>query len=335
MPNRMRDKDWGNEESLIGQVPESMWQLELEKSSSKYHVVAAWVAIVFDPVFAITDYFNIPESWTHLLAIRLCVSFITLMVLSLRNRYNLPSYILVLVPFTLIALQNAYTYSLIGPEDILGHNLNFTALLIGAGMFAVWGWTYSLAAVLISLTSTIYFVSRNPVIEINNFFVQGGLILFSSLFFMFLLIRTRYNLTIREIKARLALQISNNEVVIQNEEIKAINHEIQVKAEEIKGINENLENIVHQRTAELEKKNRALEEYAFINAHKLRSPVASILGLINLMKKAPDVDQSNAILEHLKISADKLDEVVNSITKAIERGDKSTIIRSDPTQPYH
>lgn len=179
----MRDKGWENEESLIGQVPESMWHLELEKSSSRYHVVAAWVAIVFDPIFAITDYFNIPESWSHLLAIRLGVSFITLVVLILRNRFDLPSYILVLVPFTLIALQNAYAYSLIGPEDLLGHNLNFTALLIGAGMFAAWGWTYSLAAVLISLISTIYFVSRNPVIEINNFFVQGGLILFSSLFF--------------------------------------------------------------------------------------------------------------------------------------------------------
>jgi light-regulated signal transduction histidine kinase (bacteriophytochrome) len=42
---------------------------------------------------------------------------------------------------------------------------------------------------------------------------------------------------------------------------------------------------VQERTRELEKKNKALEEYAFINAHKLRSQVASILGLINLISK--------------------------------------------------
>jgi uncharacterized membrane protein len=57
----MGNKGWVKEESLIGQVPEAMWQAELEKSSSKYHVVAAWAAIIFDPVFAITDYLNIPH----------------------------------------------------------------------------------------------------------------------------------------------------------------------------------------------------------------------------------------------------------------------------------
>jgi signal transduction histidine kinase len=318
----MGNKGWVKEESLIGQVPEAMWQAELEKSSSKYHVVAAWAAIIFDPVFAITDYLNIPEAWSHLLAIRLCVSLITLTVLILRNRFYLPSHIIVVVPFMLISLQNAYTYSLINQSDLLGHNLNFIALLIGTGMFVAWSWRYSLVAILLSIVSTAYFVKGNSNLQINEFFVQGGLILIASFIFMSMLVQTRYSLTIREIKARLALQVSNNEVRVQNEEIKLRNHEILAQAEEINGINENLENIVRERTAELEKKNKALEEYAFINAHKLRSPVASILGLINLMKKVQTTDQGKDVLEHLEISAEKLDDVVTSITKAIERGDK-------------
>ena len=65
----------------------------------------------------------------------------------------------------------------------------------------------------------------------------------------------------------------------------ARNEEIISKGEEIRVINENLEKIVLERTKELEKKNKALEEYAFINAHKLRRPVASILGLVNLLNK--------------------------------------------------
>ena len=60
---------------------------------------------------------------------------------------------------------------------------------------------------------------------------------------MIVLIKTRYNLTVKEIKARLALQQSNNE--------------IQAQAEEIKMINENLEHLVQQRTLELEKKNNS------------------------------------------------------------------------------
>ena len=111
------------------------------------------------------------------------------------------------------------------------------------------------------------------------------------------------------------------EIQLKTEEIQAQNEEIMAQAEEIQGINENLEMLVKQRTAELEKKNKALEEYAFINAHKLRSPVASILGLVHLLAKSDQKDDTKVIREHLKNSADKLDAVVRSITTAIEKAD--------------
>ncbi len=112
------------------------------------------------------------------------------------------------------------------------------------------------------------------------------------------------------------------EIQRKTEEIQAQNEEIMAQAEEIKGINENLEMLVKQRTAELEKKNKALEEYAFINAHKLRSPVASVLGLINLISRTHLDEEARVITKHLQQAADELDEVVRSITKAIERGEK-------------
>ncbi|HLZ17796.1 MAG TPA: histidine kinase dimerization/phospho-acceptor domain-containing protein, partial [Cyclobacteriaceae bacterium] len=103
--------------------------------------------------------------------------------------------------------------------------------------------------------------------------------------------------------------------------IESKTHEIQAQAEEIKGINENLETLVRERTIELERKNKAIEEYAFINAHELRAPVASILGLIHLMQKLELNNDEKVYLEHLQQSAKKLDAVVGSITEAIERGD--------------
>jgi ligand-binding sensor domain-containing protein len=111
------------------------------------------------------------------------------------------------------------------------------------------------------------------------------------------------------------------EIQTKTEEIQAQNEEIMAQAEEIQGINENLEMLVKQRTAELEKKNQALEEYAFINAHKLRGPVASILGLLNILSKCNPEDDTKVIREHLYHSAAKLDGVVRSITKAIEKAD--------------
>jgi ligand-binding sensor domain-containing protein len=112
------------------------------------------------------------------------------------------------------------------------------------------------------------------------------------------------------------------EIQKQSEEIQAQNEEIQSQAEEIQGINDNLESLVQARTAELEKKNKASEEAAFIIAHELRAPVASILGLINLISKRKVDKDTKVIIQHMEESAERLNKVVRNITQAIERGDR-------------
>lgn len=309
-------------EEVISQVPESAWRSELEKTTIRYHLVGAWAAIIFDPVFAITDYFNIPGSWQTLLFIRLGVSIITFSVVLARRKFRFPSFVIVVVPFVLISLQNAFTYSLIDNEGLLGHNLNYMALFIGAAMFLAWESVFSIGALIISAIAASYFLHINAQISLDKFFVNGGLLLMTVGAFMFALIKTRYRLTVKEIKARLALQISNEEIQKQNDEIQSQNEEIHTQAEKIKRINDNLERLVQQRTDDLNKKNKALEEYAFINAHKLRSPVASILGLVHLAGKLNLPEDGAGILDHLKKSTEELDNVVNAITKTIERAER-------------
>jgi len=80
--------------------------------------------------------------------------------------------------------------------------------------------------------------------------------------------------------------------------------------------------IVLARTQELEKKNKASEEAAFIIAHELRAPVASVLGLINLISRTKLPKEARDIVGHMECSGEKLDNVVRNITKAIERGDR-------------
>jgi signal transduction histidine kinase len=293
---------------MISGVSTESWKSELDLAASKYHLTVLWVAIILDPIFALTDYINIPESWSTIFVIRCFIALITLTMVMLRVRLNLPSYVMVAATFLLISLQNAYTYSVIDNAHLLGHNLNYIALLVGASLFVLWQWQFSVFIILLSAMATAFFVEYNPMINVDQFFVHGGLLLIASALFMVVLIRTRYDLTVREIKVGLAL--------------KASNEEIQAQAEEIRGINENLETMVMDRTKELEKKNKTLEEYAFINAHKLRSPVASILGLVNLMKKTELDNEAQDIMNHLHDSADKLDEVVSAITKTIERGER-------------
>jgi ligand-binding sensor domain-containing protein len=167
---------------------------------------------------------------------------------------------------------------------------------------------------------SIHFVI-NPPFWRTGAFIAAALVMAAAAIFGYIKYREK---ALKHAKEILELKVEERTLEIQrnSEEIQAQNEEIMAQAEEIKGINENLEMLVHQRTAELEKKNRALEEYAFINAHKLRSPVASILGLVNLLNKAELNDECKVINRHLLSSADELDEIVRSITKAIERGER-------------
>ncbi len=281
------------------------WTAEFEKSSMRYYHTVLWIAIIFDPLFVITDYINISAGWENLLLIRLIVSGTALLLLLTRSFTGISLRFLTVITFLMISLQNAYTYSLITNDNLLGHNLNYMALLVGAAMFILWEWYYSVAIIFISAVFIAYFIGINPSIDVRQFFLNGGLLLAVVAAFMGVLIRTRFRLTVREIKARLALEMSNREIKIQ--------------AREIERINGNLEAIVRERTAELEKKNLALEEAAFINAHKLRAPVASILGLANLLNKEQLSRDGRDALDHLDSSTQKLDEIVTQISTALEK----------------
>ena len=288
---------------------------ELVIASSKYHLMAAWVAIIFNPIFAYTDYINLHDHWQHIGMIRLSISLITLVTLFLTKQRKWSPYSIVAVPLLLISLQNAYTFSIISNQDVLGHNVNYIALLIGASLFLVLSIRTVVGIAVISAMATAISIMMNPQLDAHVFYVQGGLLLMAGGVFMIISIRMRYNLTIKEIKARLALQASNEEIKRQ--------------AEEVKATNENLEILVRMRTLDIEKKNQALEEYAWINAHKLRSPVASILGLMSLLKREEVNPASRVIMNHLHASTERLDEVVSSITEAIERADYPELNNAD------
>jgi serine phosphatase RsbU (regulator of sigma subunit) len=212
--------------NLISQVSADSWKQELEVAASRYNVIGAWVAIFFDPLFAFTDYINLPDNWLQLLIIRLGVALVTLVTLGFRKKYGLSSYTIILVPFLLISLQNAYTYALIDNDDILGHSLNYMALLIGGAMFILWRWTYSVFVIILSASVTAIFISTNSALDKEQFFLNGGFLLIAVGIFMIILIKARYDLTVKEIKARLALKASNEELGRQKEIVEISNKKI-------------------------------------------------------------------------------------------------------------
>ena len=116
------------------------------------------------------------------------------------------------------------------------------------------------------------------------------------------------------------IEKQNHLLVTQRAEIEAINDELKKSNEEIRNINQNLEKRVKERTLFLETQNKQLSEYAYINAHLLRGPLCSILGLVHLMdSNHSDDEELDPMIFHLKKSTQELSQAVSKISKAIEK----------------
>lgn len=88
---------------------------------------------------------------------------------------------------------------------------------------------------------------------------------------------------------------------------------------EIRLLNERLEERDEQRTRSIVTQARKLEEYAFLNSHRLRAPVATLLGLLHLIDiKSVDTDEKPFILGEVQNQVKQIDEVVREISRVIE-----------------
>jgi len=106
----------------------------------------------------------------------------------------------------------------------------------------------------------------------------------------------------------------NQEVQNKNEELRASEEELLASGEELRQINENLNNLVSFRTQTIIDQNKKFIHHAFINAHKVRSPLARILGLVNLMSHEVELDENGKeLLRLLNISANELDDILREV----------------------
>ncbi|MGF1637821.1 MAG: ATP-binding protein [Cyclobacteriaceae bacterium] len=103
-----------------------------------------------------------------------------------------------------------------------------------------------------------------------------------------------------------------------NKLLKAQKMEIAIKNAEINNRNINLETEVKLRTKELLDHNHQLEQFAFMNAHNLRGPVARLLGLGNLLLMPISEDERNDIINKLMHTAQELDLVITDLNRILE-----------------
>lgn len=133
----------------------------------------------------------------------------------------------------------------------------------------------------------------------------------------------------------LQLKHKQEEVVARNEELNQKNEALEKAKKTIekqnkvlKSYNEGLEKEVAQRTKDLAEANRKLatnvqklEQYAFMTAHNLRSPVARLLGLTSLFnyEDISRLDESTkSLLVKIKEQGENLDLVIRDMNTVLE-----------------
>jgi signal transduction histidine kinase len=94
--------------------------------------------------------------------------------------------------------------------------------------------------------------------------------------------------------------------------------QILLQKEEIEGINNNLEQIIVNNTQKLKDQEARITNFAFINAHKVRSPLARIIGLLNLLSL--ENDKATVFEDYLPIlrsNADELNDRLQEVSQTL------------------
>ncbi len=202
------------------------WEKVMDKDVLRYHLIICWVAVVFNLLFSIVDYFNNAETWFQYFVIRLSISIITAFLIFMRPRWNMIAELLAFIPFMLISIQNAYMWSIMDASELQKHTFSYIALLIGGGMMLLWRKHWSFKVIYLSLPINVLFFYLFSDLSVEEILANGGFLTFMvSIIFIFL-VDIRYRLTKNGIISRLKLEKSKQLLQKQKQLVEQKNQEI-------------------------------------------------------------------------------------------------------------
>jgi len=197
------------------------------KSTERFHVITCWVGIVLNLVWFISDIFVLPDHWKQFVEFRAAVSGITLILLLTKKWTKLDIYACMFILVLGISIQNAYMWSVMDLAHLQKHALAYMVLFIGVGMLVLWEYYYSVIILVGTIISNIIYFKAYSTLTVEEFLIGGGLLVLTVAIFCVFLIRTRYRLTMNEIKSRLELAKSKEIIEQENVVISKQKHEIE------------------------------------------------------------------------------------------------------------
>jgi tetratricopeptide (TPR) repeat protein len=94
-----------------------------------------------------------------------------------------------------------------------------------------------------------------------------------------------------------------------NAQLTSLNAEVSRQKDNLDRINHHLEEIIDERTQDLQQKNKKLSEYSSYLSHQIRGPIATLKGLLNLEKEGL-VDQPECVRMMNKSVSDIDDKII-------------------------
>jgi len=117
------------------------------------------------------------------------------------------------------------------------------------------------------------------------------------------------------------LKVKNLEIRQQKGEIETQTKTLQELNAQLQELNKSLESRIEDRTYLLVRQNEKLSAYAYANAHQLRAPVVSILGLLSLIDRLKLPPEDHELVSHLIDCGQQLDRITREINRNLESED--------------
>lgn len=116
---------------------------------------------------------------------------------------------------------------------------------------------------------------------------------------------------------------NNRKSAKTNTQLLLLNQEVLQQKEDLDRINHSLEEIIDERTRDLKIKNNKLSEYSSHLSHQIRSPVATIKGLLIL--ETDKLIEQEEFIEQLHVCVQDIDNKIMNINETLNNNEKHSL----------
>lgn len=116
---------------------------------------------------------------------------------------------------------------------------------------------------------------------------------------------------------------NNRKSAKTNKQLISLNREVSQQKEDLDRINQSLEVIIDERTKDLKIKNNKLSEYSSHLSHQIRSPVATIKGLLIL--EADQLIEHEELVQQLRVCVEDIDQKIMNINETLNNNQKQSL----------